>query len=79
MILCTEGMADGSLLVKELLGQPSACEEFIQILHSVLPAFSSIYRIPGKTVPFGMLKWLDNSHTKAWNWELSAYLGLAFA
>ena len=78
VILCTEGMADGTLLVKELLGQPSACEETIQNLHALLPGFSGFCRLPGKTVPFGMLKWLDNSHAKAWNWANSAYLGLAF-
>ena len=77
-ILCAEGMEDGSLLVKELLGQPSACEETIQNLHATLPRFSGICRLPGKNVPFGMLKWLDKSRADVWNWERSAYLGLAF-
>ena len=77
-ILCAEGMEDGSLLVKELLGQPSACEETIQNLPGTLPRFGGICRLPGKTVPFGMLKWLDKARAEVWNWGTSAYLGLAF-
>ena len=77
-ILCAEGMEDGSLLVKELLGQPFACEETCQNLHALLPQFSGICRLPGKSVPFGMLKWLDRSRADAWNWDDYAYLGLAF-
>ena len=78
VILCAEGMADGTLLVKELLGQPSACEEVIQNLHALLPRFSGVCRFPGHKVPFGMLKWLDKSREERWNWASSAYLGLAF-
>ena len=77
-ILCAEGMGDGSLLVKELLGQPSACEKVMSELHALLPGFSGICRIPGSKVPFGMLKWLDKSRAEVWNWNTSAYLGLAF-
>ena len=77
-ILCAEGMGDGSLLVKELLGQPSACEEVIQNLHQLLPGFSGLCRFPGKNVPFGMLKWLEPSCRESWNWDDFAYLGLAF-
>lgn len=78
VILCAEGMADGSLLVKELLGQPSACEEVVQNLHALLPNFSGLCRFPGENTPFGMLKWLDKSRAETWNWSSSAYLGLAF-
>ena len=77
-ILCSEGMEDGSLLVKELLGQPSACEEVVKNLHSTLPGFSGKYRIPGQNTLFGMLKWLDKSVEVRWNWADRAYLGLAF-
>ena len=77
-ILCAEGMEDGTLLVKELLGQPSACEEIVQNLHSILPGFSGICRFPGNEIPFGMLKWLEKSRADGWNWNNSAYLGLAF-
>lgn len=76
--LCAEGMADGSLLVKELLGQPSACEEVVQALPALLPNCCGKYRIPGKTVLFGMLKWLDKKAEERWNWADTAYLGLAF-
>jgi hypothetical protein len=77
-LLCAEGMADGTLLLKELLGQPSACEEIVQNLHSILPGFSGICRFPGNEIPFGMLKWLEKSRADGWNWNNSAYLGLAF-
>lgn len=77
-ILCAEGMADGKLLVKELLGQPTACEEAAKFLHSLLPNFSGTCRFPGKNIPFGMLKWLDKTLENQWNWGTTAYLGLAF-
>ena len=77
-ILCAEGMENGTLLVKELLGQPSACEEIARNLHATLPGFSGICRFPGTDVPFGMLKWLDKSRADVWNWDNFAYLGLAF-
>lgn len=78
VLLCAEGMADGSLLLKELLGQPSACDALLKHLGSLLPAFSGIYRIPGKKIPFGMLKWLDETVENQWNWRDTAHLGLAF-
>ena len=78
VILCAEGMADGKLLVKELLGQPAACEEIDNSLHVLLPGFSGICRFPGKKVQFGMLKWLDKTLENQWNWDTAAYLGLAF-
>ena len=77
-ILCAEGMEDGTLLVKELLGQPSACDEIMGELHRILPGFSGICRRPGSGIPFGMLKWLDKFRADVWNWHDSAYLGLAF-
>ena len=77
-ILCAEGMENGTLLVKELLGQPSACEEIARNLHATLPGFSGSCRFPGTDVPFGMLKWLENSRADVWNWDNFAYLGLAF-
>ena len=77
-LLCAEGMADGRLMLKELLGQPSACDALLNHLPKLLPAFSGIYRIPGKTVPFGMVKCLKKSPSKHWNFSVSSYLGLAF-
>jgi len=77
-LLCAEGMADGTLLLKELLGQPDACDTLLKYLPSLLPDFSGIYRVPGKNIPFGMLKWLDKTLAAQWNWEILGYLGLAF-
>lgn len=77
-ILCTEGMGDGTLLVKELLGTPEACEIALEYLDFLLPHHAGICRIPGKSVPFGMLKWLDEAVEREWNWDFVAYLGLAF-
>ena len=76
--LCAEGMADGRLLLKELLGQPSACDTLLNHLIKLLPNFSGIYRIPGRNVPFGMVKYLNKTPSKQWNSNFSAYLGLAF-
>ena len=77
-ILCAEGMADGRLLVKELLGQATACEEATKFLHPLLPGFSGICRFPGRKTQFGMLKWLDKTLENQWDWDTTAYLGLAF-
>lgn len=77
-LLCTEGMEDGTLLVKELLGRPEAQEFVKKSLSAMLPNFSGICRFPGTTVPFGMLKWLDSKLEANWNWSATAYLGLAF-
>ena len=77
-LLCAEGMADGTLLLKELLGQPSACDTLLNHLPKLMPNFSGIYRIPGKTVPFGLVKYLKKIPSNHWNSNFSAYLGLAF-
>ncbi len=77
-LLCAEGMEDGTLLLKELLGQPTACDALLKSLPVLLPNFSGICRVPGKTIPFGMLKWLDKTLAGQWDWENLGYLGLAF-
>lgn len=77
-ILCTEGMADGTLLVKELLGRPTAQRAVAEAMHALLPSFSGLCRFPGLGVPFGMLKWLDAELERTWDWSSTAYLGLAF-
>lgn len=77
-ILCAEGMEDGTLLVKELLGCPEARQLVQNHLHALLPGFSGICRFPGQTIPFGMLKWLDPALDAGWDWSSTAYLGLAF-
>jgi len=77
-LLCAEGMADGKLLLKELLGQPAACDALLRALPKLLPAFSGIYRVPGESVPFGMIKWLDKGLKNRCAPRGSAYLGLAF-
>lgn len=77
-LLCAEGMVDGALLLKELLGQPEACDALLKYLPALLPNFSGAYRVPGKNIPFGMLKWLDKSLAAQWNWDIFCYLGLAF-
>jgi len=76
--LCAEGLEDGSLLVKELLAPPAVRENLPAALPQLLPAFSGVYRRPGTAVPFGMLKWLDRESEARWDWNSTAYLGLAF-
>ena len=78
LALCAEGMSDGRLMLKELLGQPSACDALLNHLPKLLPDFSGIYRIPGRNVPFGMVKYLKKSSSIPWNSCFSSYLGLAF-
>lgn len=77
-LLCTEGLPDGRLLVKELLGPEESRAAALSALPLLLPNWSGDYRIPGETVPFGMLKWLDSERERAWNWKTKGYLGLAF-
>lgn len=77
-LLCAEGMADGTLLVKELLGAPAARERVLACLPKLLPGFGGTCRVPAGNHPFGMLKWLDPEAEKNWDWNSTAYLGLAF-
>ena len=77
-LLCAEGMSDGSLLLKELLGTPEARNNALHFLPKLLPGFSGIYRVPGREIPFGMIKWLGAQQENVQNFELPAYLGLAF-
>ena len=71
-------MEDGRLILKELLGSPEAQTALLSVLPALLPNFSGIYRGPGKTIPFGMLKFLCKNVENNWNGNINAYLGLAF-
>ena len=77
-LLCAEGMEDGSLLAKEILGEPEAVARLVKWLPRLLPAWSGIWRQPGEDLQFGMLKWLDPARAERWDWQRRAYLGLAF-
>ena len=77
-LLCAEGMENGQLLGKEVLGTPDARQALLASLPQQLPTFSGIYRVPGGREQFGMLKWLDARQEGSWNWSDTAYLGLAF-
>lgn len=57
--LCAEGMESGELLVKELLCPPEDLDWVVERLPGLLPRWSSAWRTPEGTHPFGMLKWLD--------------------
>lgn len=76
-IFCAEGMEDGQLILKELLGPPAAREALLRRLPSLLPAFSGVYRCPGPSIPFAMLKFLSASSAPL-KGHITAYLGLAF-
>ena len=71
-------MADGRLLVKELLCDPSDLDWVLARLPGLLPGWSGLYRTPWGEEPFGMLKWLSPERAAAWDWSSRAYLGLAF-
>lgn len=77
-VLCAEGMEDGKLMLKELVGCPEARTQVLAGLNHILPGFGGLYRTPGSEVKFGMLKWLDPSLSGCWDWASIAYLGLAF-
>ena len=77
-LLCAEGMGDGTLLVKELLGPLALRESALSWLPRLLPAWSGRFRVPQGDTPFGMLKWLDPQLEAGWDWTSVAYLGLAF-
>ena len=76
-LLCTEGMEDGRLLVKELVAGPQAQARLLAGLDGLLPRCGPV-RAPGEGVSFGMLKWLDPALEQSWNWDTAGYLGLAF-
>ncbi|MGI5963306.1 MAG: GNAT family N-acetyltransferase [Lawsonibacter sp.] len=76
--LCLEGMEDGRLLGKELLGPPRAQELVLRNLFQLLPSWCGVCRVPGEEIQFGMLKWLDPAMKRNWNWSRKGYLGLGF-
>ena len=78
VVLCAEGLADGTLLLKELLGSAQAVRQGLACLDTALPPFGGHYRTPGDGTKFGMLKWLDAGQGTRWDWSGTAYLGLAF-
>jgi hypothetical protein len=77
-LLCAEGMDNGQLMLKELLGESEAREQLLARLPGLLPAFGGIYRMPGECVAFGMLKWLYPGLEAQWDWSSTAYLGFGF-
>lgn len=78
VLLCAEEMGNGTLLVKEILGEPSTVEQLLQELSIHLEQWSGLYRIPGNGTQFGMLKWLNDREKSGFSWDQSGYLGLAF-
>lgn len=76
--LCAEGDGGGAFWIKELLGAPQARKLCLPALAQTLPAPSWTVRYPGSGVPFGMLKWLWPGLEQRWEWNSTAYLGLAF-
>lgn len=78
VLLCAEGMDNGQLMLKEVLGEPHIVEQLLQELSVHLGQWSGVYREPGVGVQFGMMKWIDESKKEQFDWNQSAYLGLAF-
>ena len=71
--LCAEGMESGGLLCP-----PEDLDWVLERLPGLLPRWSFAWRAPGGSHPFGMLKWLDPELERSWDWDSTAYLGLAF-
>ena len=85
VILCGEGAGNGVIVVKEILGSPTAKRLGLGELNRILPADLWYLREPlsncGKMTEgwqFAMLKWLDWEQETDWDWDGIAYLGLAF-
>ena len=79
VLLCAEYAEDGTPLLKELLASPEAEAEFLRFAPALFPG-GGLYRVPDGTGtrPFGMLKWLSPEPETQWDWNRTAYLGLAF-
>lgn len=78
VLLCAEGMADGQLLIKELLGAERDVKTVCDGLMGTLPRSCGTIRMPGEEIYFGMLKWLSPGLEKGWDWSKRAYMGLGF-
>ena len=76
-LLCSEGLENGRMLVKELVACPQAQAQVLACLNKQLPGCAAV-RTPGPDVKFGMLKWLSPELERAWDWKSTGYLGLAF-
>lgn len=80
--LCAEGAGDGLVIVKEHLGSQAAKRLSLPDLARVAPAERWLVREPVSNGSggwnFAMLKWLDPGMAACWDWDSTAYLGLAF-
>ena len=88
LCLCAERADEEFVIVKELLGSVRTRRLAVLDLPRVAPARRWEIRGPrprderpglrGDLGKFAMLKWLDPALERAWNWEATGYLGLAF-
>jgi len=80
--LCAEGAGDGLVVVKELLGSPTAKRLISAQLPQTAPAQRWLVREVApqgvESWKFAMLKWLDEGRNRTWDWNREGYLGLAF-
>ena len=80
-----EGAGGGLMVVKEYLGAPAARRLALPGLPQAAPAERWLVRQPmaedgaaSGGWKFAMLKWLDPGMAACWDWDSTAYLGLAF-
>lgn len=85
VLLCVEGAGNGVVVGKEFLGCPTAKQLSLPGVGRIAQGDKILLREPlwnplngSKGWNFAMLKWLDPEREKSWNWNTSAYLGLAF-
>lgn len=80
--LCAEGAGEGLVVVKELLGSPTAKRLTLACLPQIVPARHWLVREVApqgeESWKFAMLKWLNEEQNRGWDWSREAYLGLAF-
>ena len=83
--LCVERTNDNRMMAKELLGGHDARMFITSRMAKLAPNLMWLVRCPVKYAPpgaqvkkFGMLKWLDPGIRDNWDYESTAYMGLAF-
>lgn len=83
--LCAEFAGEELAVCKELLGRPEARRQALSALAGLGAGRTWEIRQPAEgenggkeTEKFAMLKWIDEKRAEMWQWDRTAFLGLAF-
>lgn len=85
-IAAAERLSEDSVLVKELLIEPSAIPIAAGLIGRELPAVRYYFRTPAPWTglsgsyiqPFAMMKWYDEERQETWGSDTNCYMGIAF-